>query len=93
MTGTHLPSIRTRFSTNLHFCASLLAVHHHVVCLHVMHTRALHSGRAGLYNFEKPSGRAVPRNYWAGPSQAGQHTARKIALMTSLISDSINSAV
>ena len=43
-------------------------------------------GRAGLYNFEKPSGRAGPRSFWAGPGRAGQHTARKVT-MTSLIAD------
>jgi len=37
-----------------------------------------HSGRAGLYNFEKPSGRAGPKSFWAGPDRAGQHTARKV---------------
>ena len=58
-----------------------------------LYARPARSGRAGLYNFEKPSGRAGPRNYWAGPSRAGQHTARKIAIMTSLISVSINRAV
>ena len=33
-------------------------------------TRALHGPggpAAGLYNFEKPSGRAGPRSFWAGP--------------------------
>ena len=35
---------------------------------HVEVTRAI---RAGLYNFEKPSGRARPSNYWARPGRAG----------------------
>ena len=55
-----------------------------------VHSRALHGpggpARAGLYNFEKPSGRAGPRSFWAGPDRAGQHTAHKVA-MTSLIAD------
>jgi len=40
--------------------------------------------RAGLYNFEKPSGRAGPRSFWAGPGRAG--LVSKVAL-TSLIAD------
>jgi len=51
--------------------------------------RALH----GPGSIISKSHRAGLRNYWAGPSRAGQHTARKIAIMTSLISDSINRAV
>ena len=59
--------------------------------------RALHGpggpARAGPGSIISKSHRAGLRNYWAGPSRAGQHTARKIAIMTSLISDSINRAV
>ena len=49
--------------------------------------RAAQTGQAGLYNFEKPSGRAGPGREVSGPGRAGLvSTAREVA-MTSLIAD------